>query len=139
MEYELDDDPARIDRDAVWTWLSTEAYWGRWRDRADFEAQLDSAWRMVGVYRADTREQVGFARAVSDGVCFAFLADVYVDGAHQGAGLGKRLVAGMIDDGPGADYRWMLVTRDAHMLYEQFGFETPGPDVMVRPASPAKR
>src|SRR5690606_35577085 len=109
MDYELDDDPARIQRDAVWAWLSTAAYWGRWRDRADFEAQLDSAWRVVGVYAPDG-SQVGFARAVSDGVCFAFLADVYIDDAHRGAGLGKRLVARMIDEGPGADFRWMLVT-----------------------------
>ena len=53
-DYELDDDPARIPRDAVWAWLSTEAYWGRWRTRADIEAQLDSAWRVVGAYRAGT-------------------------------------------------------------------------------------
>jgi GNAT superfamily N-acetyltransferase len=138
MDYELDDDPARIRRDTVWAWLSTRAYWGRWRDRTDFEAQLDSAWRMVGVYTPDGT-QVGFARAVSDGVCFAFLADVYIDDAHRGAGLGKRLVARMIDDGPGADYRWMLVTLDAHTLYGQFGFSLPGPDVMVRPAAVAKR
>jgi len=134
MDYELDDDPARIQRDAVWAWLSTAAYWGRWRDRADFEAQLDSAWRVVGVYAPDG-SQVGFARAVSDGVCFAFLADVYIDDAHRGAGLGKRLVARMIDEGPGADFRWMLVTLDAHTLYEQYGFTTPGPDVMVRAAA----
>ena len=30
------------------------------------------AWRVVGAYRADTGEQVGFARAVSDGVTFAY-------------------------------------------------------------------
>ena len=62
----------------VWEYLSTEAYWGRWRTRADIEAQLASAWRVVGAYRADTGEQVGFARAVSDGVGFAYLADVFV-------------------------------------------------------------
>ncbi len=50
MEYEFDDDPDRIDRDAVWQWLSTEAYWGRWRTRADVEAQLDNAWRVVAAY-----------------------------------------------------------------------------------------
>lgn len=138
MDYELDDDPARIQRDVVWRWLSTQAYWGRWRDRADLEAQLDSAWRVVGVYDPDGA-QVGFARAVSDGVSFAFLADVYVDDAHRGGGLGKRLVARMIDEGPGAGFRWMLVTADAHTLYERFGFATPGPDVMVRAAAPELR
>ena len=65
-------------------WLSTEAYWGRWRTRADIEAQLDSAWRVVAAYRAGTDELVGFARAASDGVGFAYLADVFVVAGHQG-------------------------------------------------------
>jgi len=134
MHYELDDDPARIQRDVVWTWLSTEAYWGRWRSRADIDAQLDTAWRVVGVYLADTGEQVGFARAVSDGVGFAYLADVFVLDAHRGRGLGKRLIRRMIDDGPGADMRWTLFTGDAHGLYRQFGFVEPDATAMVRPA-----
>ncbi|WP_241245886.1 hypothetical protein [Microbacterium sp. 4R-513] len=86
MDIDFDDDRARVQRDAVWRWLSTEAYWGGWRTRDDLEAQLDSAWRVVGVYRRDTGEQVGFARAVSDGVGFAYLADVYVVGEHSGRG-----------------------------------------------------
>jgi GNAT superfamily N-acetyltransferase len=135
-EYELDDDPARIPRDAVWAWLSTEAYWGRWRTREDVEAQLDSAWRLVGAYRAGTDELVGFARAASDGVAFAYLADVYVVRAHQRRGLAKRLLQAMIDDGPGRDFRWTLFTADAHGLYEQFGFAAPDATAMVRP--PAK-
>jgi GNAT superfamily N-acetyltransferase len=135
-DYELDDDPARIPRDAVWAWLSTEAYWGRWRTRADVEAQLDSAWRLVGAYRAGTGELVGFARAASDGVAFAYLADVYVVHEHQGRGLGKRLLQVMIDDGPGREFRWTLFTADAHGLYERFGFAAPDATAMVRP--PAK-
>ena len=69
----------------MWAWLSTEAYWGR-RSRADIEAQLDSAWRSQ-LGRADTDELVGFARAASDGVGFAYLADVFVVAEHQGSGL----------------------------------------------------
>lgn len=132
--YELDDDPTRIQPDAVWEWLSTEAYWGRWRSRADVETQIANAWRVVGVYRTDTGEQVGFARAVSDGVGFAYLADVYVQAEHRGHGLGKRLVRLMIDDGPGADMRWTLFTGDAHGLYRQFGFTEPDDTAMVRAA-----
>ena len=63
MDYELDDDPTRIQPDVVWAYLSTDAYWGRWRTREDVDAQLASAWRVVGVYVAGTGEQVGFARA----------------------------------------------------------------------------
>jgi ribosomal protein S18 acetylase RimI-like enzyme len=86
--YEIDDDPARIDRDAVWAFLSTEAYWERWRDRVTVERQLDSAWRVTGAYETGTGRQVGFARAVSDGVAYAYLADVYVLAAARGQGLG---------------------------------------------------
>ena len=135
--YELDDDPARIQTGAVWDWLSTEAYWGRDRSRADVETQITSAWRVVGVYRTDTGAQVGFARAVSDGVGFAYLADVYVRAEHRGHGLGKRLLGLMIDDGPGADMRWTLFTGDAHGLYRQFGFTEPDRTAMVRAARTA--
>lgn len=134
MDYDLDDDPARIQLDVVWQWLSTEAYWGRWRTRADVETQVAGAWRVVAAYRRDTGVQVGFARAVSDGVGFAYLADVFVLGEHRGHGLGKALVRLMIDDGPGADMRWVLFTGDAHDMYRQFGFAEPDETAMVRPA-----
>ncbi|QMU96496.1 GNAT family N-acetyltransferase [Microbacterium esteraromaticum] len=134
VDYELDDDPSRIQPDVVWGWLSTKAYWGRQRSRADVEAQIADAWRVVGAYRRDTGEQVGFARAVSDGVSFAYLADVFVIEGHRGSGLGTRLVQLMIDDGPGSSFRWMLFTGDAHALYRRFGFETPDDTAMVRSA-----
>lgn len=135
MDYDLDDDPTRVQPEVVWQWLSTEAYWGRWRTRADVDAQLAGAWRVVGAYRSDTGEQVGFARAVSDGVAFAYLADVFVLDAHRGHGLGKRLVTRMIDEGPGSRFRWVLFTGDAHGLYEQYGFAAPDDTTMVRPAA----
>jgi GNAT superfamily N-acetyltransferase len=131
--FEIDDDPARVDRDAVWRFLSTEAYWGRHRSRTDVEAQLDDAWRLVAAYD-DDGATVGFARAVSDGVAFAYLADVYVDAAARGAGLGTALVRAMIDDGPGRAFRWTLFTQDAHGLYARFGFAAPDATAMVRPA-----
>ncbi len=122
-DYELDDDPARVDLDAVWAFLSTDAYWGRYRTREDVEKQVRGAWRVVGCYLG--AEQVGFCRAVSDGVALAYLADVYVLPAHRGHALGKRLVQAMVTDGPGAHFRWLLHTADAHDLYRQFGFREP--------------
>jgi GNAT superfamily N-acetyltransferase len=132
-DYELDDDPARVDVDAVWQFLSTEAYWNRDRTRAGFEQQLASAWRVVGAYQAGTGRQAGFARAVSDGVAFAYLTDVFVLRAARGRGLGKELVATMIDRGPGARFRWTLHTADAHGLYRQFGFQPPDDRYLERP------
>ena len=134
--YELDDDASRVDRDAVWAFLSTQAYWNRGRSRVQFEAQLASAWRIVGVYETATGRQVGFARAVSDGVAFAYLADVFILPGVRGAGLGKELVATMIDRGPGANFRWTLHTADAHDLYRKFGFVDPDARYMERPHRP---
>ena len=128
--YEVDDDPARIDLDAVWAWLSTEAYWGRDRSREDVEEQVRSAARVVGVYLGD--EQVGFARIHSDGR-IAYLADVYVLDEHRGHGLGVELVRAAVDEGPQANLRWLLHTKDAHGLYERFGFGPPSERVMERP------
>lgn len=131
--YEFDDDPARVDRDAVWEFLSTQAYWGKFRTRADLEAQLASAWRVVGVYETAAGRQVGFARAISDGVAYAYLADVFILPDARGAGLGKELVATMIDRGPGASFRWTLHTADAHGLYRQYGFAAPDETYLERP------
>lgn len=133
--YELDDDSQRIDVSAAWEFLSTSAYWARWRARGDLERQLDSAWRVVGAYQKSDGRMVGFARAVSDGVGLAYLADLYVLPESRGEGLGKELVATMIDRGPGAGFRWMLHTADAHALYEKFGFEKPDPTFMERQRS----
>ena len=134
--YELDYDPGRVDVDAVWAFLSTEAYWGRSRSRLDFEAQLATAWRVVGAYQTATGHQVGFARAISDGVAYGYLSDVFVTADARGSGLGKELVATVIDRGPGASFRWSLHTSDAHGLYRQFGFAPPDTRYLERPQPP---
>jgi ribosomal protein S18 acetylase RimI-like enzyme len=131
---ELDDDPRRVDRDAVWRFLSTAAYWARWRNRDQVEQQIDGAWRVVAAYdRAGAT--VGFGRAVSDGVGFAYLADVYVEPSVRGRGLGVALVRFMVDDGPGREFRWALHTRDAHGLYARFGFAPPDETYCERPSA----
>ncbi len=134
--YEIDDDPARLDLDAVWRFLSTAAYWGRWRTRKDVEHQIDGAWRVVGAYDADKRT-VGFARALSDGVSLAYLADVYVLEDHRGSGLGGAIVGEMVENGPGRTFRWMLHTADAHGMYRKFHFGTPDSTFMERAGSRA--
>ena len=88
--YELDDDPDRVDVDAVWAFLSTEAYWGRSRSRLDFEAQLATAWRVVGAYETATGRLVGFARAISDGVAYGYLSDVFVLPDARGAASARN-------------------------------------------------
>jgi len=128
--YELDDDPERVDLDAVHTYL-TNSYWAEGRTRETVERLVRSAQRVVGLY-ADGH-QVGFCRAVSDDASVTYLADVYVLPEHRGRGLGVELVREMIDNGPYATRRWLLHTRDAHELYRRLGFGPPGERLMERP------
>jgi GNAT superfamily N-acetyltransferase len=130
-DYEVDDDPGRIDTKAAVDFLLTDAYWGKWRGPELIVRQIREAWRVVGVY-GPSGDMVGFARAFGDGTT-AYLADVYVLAGHRGAGLGRAIIQAMIEDGPGADWRWMLHTADAHGLYQQFGFEPPNDRYLERP------
>jgi GNAT superfamily N-acetyltransferase len=128
--YELDDDPARIDRDAVHGYLSEEAYWAKGRSREVQDAMIDNAARVVGLYHEG--RQVGFSRAISDGHVQSYLADVYVLQEHRGRGLGVELVRFSVDEGPLAATKWLLHTADAQDLYRRFGFEDPGPRTLER-------
>lgn len=118
--FELDDDPARIDVDAVHAYISGESYWGRGRSRARVVATIRGSDRVVGLYHGV--EQVGFARAVTDGVTVAYLADVYVLAAHRGRGLGLELVREIVEGAAAPDVHWLLHTADAQGLYAQLGF-----------------
>ena len=138
MRYEFDDNLGRIDLDALWTFLSEQAYWGRSRSRDDVARQVLGAWRVVGCFDRSSGAMVGFARAVSDGVALAYLADVYVLPQHRGQGLGKQLVDVMIEQGPGVNFRWLLHTANAHRLYERYGFAVPDSTFLERPAPSAQ-
>ena len=137
--FELDDDRERIDVDAVHTFISTESYWGLGRARETIERTVAGSTRVVGLYRTDGSprgEQIGFARAISDGVSLAYLADVYVLRAYRGRGLGLELVREIVERSFG-EVRWMLHTADAQRLYRKLGFteEAPPYPLMERPVS----
>jgi GNAT superfamily N-acetyltransferase len=133
--FELDDDRERIDLDAVHDYLAHESYWATGRPRETVERLVRGASRVVGVY--DDDRQIGFCRAVSDGLVFAYLADVYVLPEYRGRGLGIELVREMVERGPLAGVRkWLLHTADAHGLYEKFGFGPPRAIAMERVNAP---
>jgi GNAT superfamily N-acetyltransferase len=127
--YELDDDPGRIDREAVHAYL-TRSYWAEGRSREVLDELVEGAQRVVGLYH-DGR-LVGFSRTVSDGHTQSYLADVYVLEEHRGRGLGVELVRFSVDEGPFAHTKWVLHTADAHDLYRRFGFVEPGPRTLER-------
>ena len=128
--FELDDDARRVDVAAVHRFLANESYWARGRARETVERLVREASRIVGLYHGG--RQIGFARAVSDGVAFAYLADVYVLAEFRGRGLGAELVREMVDGSPLRARTWLLHTQDAHRLYEKCGFGRPSPKLMER-------
>jgi GNAT superfamily N-acetyltransferase len=135
--YELDDDPGRLDVDAVHAYLSGESYWAKGRSREDMETIIENSMRVIGLYAADGA-QVGFARVVSDGVWFGYLADVYVLEGHRGRGLGVELVREAVETEPWRRLSWHLGTLDAHRLYEKFGFG-PATDRIMQRRRPGER
>ena len=126
----LDDDPARVDVDAVHDFLANESYWAKGRPREVVERLVREAERVVGLY--DAERQIGFARAFTDGATLVYLADVYVLPEYRGRGLGVELVREMVEKGPYAGVRWSLHTKDAHGLYRRFGFAEPSERVLER-------
>jgi ribosomal protein S18 acetylase RimI-like enzyme len=128
--FELDDERDRVDVGALHEFLSEHAYWALGRPRETVERLVREASRVVGLYEGEWL--IGFARTVSDGQSFAYLADVYVLPEYRGRGLGVELVREAVENGPFADRRWLLHTEDAHALYEKLGFRKPGYKLMER-------
>ena len=113
-------DPAAIDRDRLFRFLHERSYWAKGIPRAVMERSLE---RSLCFTAREDGEMVGFARVVTDGAVFAYLADVYVEEAARGKGIGKQMMAA-ISAHPVLQglRRFMLTTQDAHGLYAQFGF-----------------
>ncbi len=111
--------PARLDLDAIADMLA-RAYWARGRKRETIERSLANS-LAFGLYDGD--RQIGLARIVSDYATFAWLCDVFIHEDYRGQGLGKWLIEAVVThpDLQGLR-RLILITRDAHGLYKQFGW-----------------
>jgi GNAT superfamily N-acetyltransferase len=116
----ISDDKARLDRPLIHAYLSGRSYWAKDVPVEIVERSIEHS-LCLGMYQAG--RQIGFARAVTDRATFAWLADVFILEEARGSGYGKKLVAAIMAH-PGLQglRRFMLGTRDAHTLYEQYGF-----------------
>ncbi len=117
-------DKHELDMDLIHRFLSTEAYWSQGIDRRTVEQAIAGS-LCVGGYLEGVG-QVAFARVITDGATFGYLADVFVLPEHRGRGFSKQLVAAILAQ-PSLQglRRFMLATSDAHGLYAQFGFAAP--------------
>ncbi len=123
--YLISTDPDRLDRDLIHRWISEESYWARGRSRETVMAPLQASLNF-GAY-VETGEMVGAARVVTDCTTFGWLCDIFVIEDHRGRGLGKALVAAIVEDPQLADLqRIILATADAHDLYGAYGSKPMG-------------
>lgn len=119
--YRISTDPALLNIDVIHKYLSLESYWAAGIPREVVEKSIRHS-LCFGLY--DEQQQIGFARLVTDKATFAYLADVFIMEAQRKKGLSKWLIE-TIQAHPELQQlrRWMLGTRDAHGLYEQFGWK----------------
>lgn len=119
-EYTIDTDKRRLDIAGIHRFLSTEAYWAQTRTLEQTLTAIENS-LCFGVFKGG--EQVGFARVITDKATFAYVGDVFITEPHRGNGLSKWLMR-VITEQPDLQTlrRWLLATRDAHGLYEEFDF-----------------
>jgi GNAT superfamily N-acetyltransferase len=129
-DYFISDDPALLDIDIIHDFLSNRSYWAEGIPRGIVEKSIANS-LCFGLYNSG--KQIGFARLVTDKATFAYLADVFVLEEFRGKGLSKWLVE-LIQSHPEVQgfRRWMLMTRDAQGLYEQFGWTVLDEDARQR-------
>jgi N-acetylglutamate synthase-like GNAT family acetyltransferase len=119
--FTISTDPSRLDIDAIVDML-TRAYWAIGRPRERTERAIKNS-LVFGVY--DGEKQIGVARVVSDYSIFAYLCDVFIHEDYRAHGLGKWLIQTILEHPDLKEMRrWVLVTSDAHGLYEQYGFSS---------------
>jgi GNAT superfamily N-acetyltransferase len=138
--YEITDDPDRVDTDLVHAFLSGQSYWRRGVSREHVARSIRMSLPLSVHLATATPTMVAFARVVTDTVTHAWLDDVFVLREHRRRGIAGALVEAALTHPAVADVAMqLLLTADAHALYERHGFQ-PFPDpraLMARHPQPA--
>ena len=123
--YLISTNKKRLQPDVIHHFLS-RSYWAKNRSIEKVKRSIEYS-LCFGIYKEN--QQVGFCRVVSDFITFAWIADVFIVEGHRRKGLSKWLMKSVLNHPELNDMRrWVLATKDAHTLYQQFGFTT-----LVRP------
>ena len=125
METYISTNKEQLDIIKIHQYISEDSYWGMGRSLEDVQKTIDNSY-CFGLY-SETNEQLGFARVVTDFVVFGYLMDVIIFKKFQGKGLGNKLVSHIMESDTISGLKtFALKTKDAHSLYERFGFEKIG-------------
>lgn len=124
QHYLISTETSKIDVKMVHQFLANESYWVPGISRQTVERLLEHA-LCFGLYDCSDVKiaQIGFARVITDYASHAYISDLFVLSEYRGQGLGKWLVSCILAHPELQNLRkWMLHTKDAHGLYERFGF-----------------
>ncbi len=122
-DFSISSDKSKIDLDLVHGFL-TKAYWSVGISKEKVARGIKNS-LCFGVYQhaADGDRQVGFARVITDFTTFAYICDVFILEEYRGKGLSQLLMKTIMTHAELQGLRrWSLGTRDAHGVYEKFGF-----------------
>ncbi len=121
IDYFITTDKSKIDFNLVYNYLNKESYWSQNIPENVVKLSIENSVCFSVFYKT---EQIGFARVITDKATFGYLADVFITDAHRGKGLSKWLMQTIFNNEELQGFRsWMLATKDAHGLYEKFGFK----------------
>lgn len=124
MSYRITTDKNEMSIDAIHDYL-TRSYWAESVPKKVVSKAIENSLCFGVLFDGQQgfESQVGFARMITDKATFAYLADVYILEEHRGHGLSKQLMAEIVKHPQLQGLRrMMLATKDAHGLYEKFGF-----------------
>lgn len=101
--------------------LLKQTYWAKDRTLEQMYTAIENS-ECFGAYDSVTHQQIGLVRVVTDYVCAYYICDVIVDPAYRGQGISKAMMEAVVSDPAFGHLRGLLVTSDAHGLYEKYGF-----------------
>jgi GNAT superfamily N-acetyltransferase len=118
-EFVISTDRERLDVGMVHVFLTTSP-WAKGISRETVERALQTSF-CFGVYQG--KQQIGFARVITDFATFAYVCDFFISESHRGRGLAKWLISSILEC-PEIKLlqRTCIVTAEAHGLYRQMGF-----------------
>jgi GNAT superfamily N-acetyltransferase len=120
-DYEINTDKGRLDLALIHDFLSNRSYWAKDIPFELMKKAFDNS-LCFGVYHQG--KQAGFARVVTDFTTTAYLGDVFILEQYRGKGLAKLLMETIVKHPDLQGLRlWFLGTKDAHGLYERYGFK----------------
>ena len=129
-QYFVNSKKSDLDIHCIHQFLS-QSYWAKGISLELVKKSIEGS-LCFGIYTAD-KQQVGFARMITDKATFAYLADVFVVEQHRQQGLAKKLMQHILQHEELQGLRRLvLATRDAHKLYQQFDFKPlASPDIFM--------